>query len=302
MPVSKKEVTVLIPTFMEEEAIGLVLSELKSEGYTNILVVDGHSTDRTVEIAKSMGVEVTYQDGRGKADAIKTGLRYVRTPYVVVMDGDYTYNPKDIEKLLESMDEYDEVIGVRDRVNIPRVNRFGNLVITWLFNLLFGTKLRDVCSGMYLLRTDVAREVGFESRGFSVEVEIAAHVASTGGRIGEVEISYRKRIGRPKLRKVHGLQIATTAVRLMLKYNPTFFFFLASSLALIPGVVIIGYVAYKLLFYGVKHYVWALLGVTAGGVGLISLLIAIFALYMKRFEYRVLRTLRELKLDRRPRT
>ncbi|MEM0196191.1 MAG: glycosyltransferase family 2 protein [Sulfolobales archaeon] len=302
MPVSKKEVTVLIPTFMEEEAIGLVLSELKSEGYTNILVVDGRSTDRTVEIAKSMGVEVTYQDGRGKADAIKTGLRYVRTPYVVVMDGDYTYDPKDIEKLLESMDEYDEVIGVRDRVNIPRVNRFGNLVITWLFNLLFGTKLRDVCSGMYLLRTDVAREVGFESRGFSVEVEIAAHVASTGGRIGEVEISYRKRIGRPKLRKVHGLQIATTAVKLMLKYNPTFFFFLASSLALIPGVVIIGYVAYKLLFYGVKHYVWALLGVTAGGVGLISLLIAIFALYMKRFEYRVLRTLRELKLDRRTRT
>lgn len=302
MPVSKEEITVLIPTLMEEEAIGLVLSELKSEGYTNILVVDGHSTDRTVEIAKSMGVEVTYQDGRGKADAIKTGLRYVRTPYVVVMDGDYTYNPKDIEKLLESMDEYDEVIGVRDRVNIPRVNRFGNLVITWLFNLLFGTKLRDVCSGMYLLRTDVAREVGFESRGFSVEVEIAAHVASTGGRIGEVEISYRKRIGRPKLRKVHGLQIATTAVKLMLKYNPTFFFFLASSLALIPGVVIIGYVAYKLLFYGVKHYVWALLGVTAGGVGLISLLIAIFALYMKRFEYRVLRTLRELKLDRRPRT
>ncbi|MEM1682353.1 MAG: glycosyltransferase family 2 protein [Sulfolobales archaeon] len=302
MPVSKEEITVLIPTLMEEEAIGLVLSELKSEGYTNILVVDGHSTDRTVEIAKSMGVEVTYQDGRGKADAIKTGLRYVRTPYVVVMDGDYTYDPKDIEKLLESMDEYDEVIGVRDRVNIPRVNRFGNLVITWLFNLLFGTKLRDVCSGMYLLRTDVAREVGFESRGFSVEVEIAAHVASTGGRIGEVEISYRKRIGRPKLRKVHGLQIATTAVKLMLKYNPTFFFFLASSLALIPGVVIIGYVAYKLLFYGVKHYVWALLGVTAGGVGLISLLIAIFALYMKRFEYRVLRTLRELKLDRRPRT
>ena len=302
MPVSKEEITVLIPTLMEEEAIGLVLSELKSEGYTNILVVDGHSTDRTVEIAKSMGVEVTYQDGRGKADAIKTGLRYVRTPYVVVMDGDYTYNPKDIEKLLESMDEYDEVIGVRDRANIPRVNRFGNLVITWLFNLLFGTKLRDVCSGMYLLRTDVAREVGFESRGFSVEVEIAAHVASTGGRIGEVEISYRKRIGRPKLRKVHGLQIATTAVKLMLKYNPTFFFFLASSLALIPGVVIIGYVAYKLLFYGVKHYVWALLGVTAGGVGLISLLIAIFALYMKRFEYRVLRTLRELKLDRRPRT
>ncbi|MEM4854770.1 MAG: glycosyltransferase family 2 protein, partial [Sulfolobales archaeon] len=299
MPVSREEVTVLIPTLMEEEAIGLVLSELKSEGYTNILVVDGHSTDRTVEIARSMGVDVIYQDGRGKADAIKTGLRYVRTPYVVVMDGDYTYDPRDIKKMLEELGENDEVIGVRDKANMPRVNRFGNLVITWLFNLLFGTRLRDVCSGMYLLRTDVAREVSFESKGFSVEVEIAAHIASTGGRIGEVEISYRKRIGRSKLRKVHGLWIATTAVKLMLKYNPAFFFFLVSSLALVPGVVTIGYVAYKLLFYGVKHYVWALIGVTAGGVGLVSLLIAIFALYMKRFEYRVLRALRELRADRR---
>lgn len=63
-----------------------------------------------------------------------------------------------------------------------------------------------------MLKTDVAREVGFESKGFAVEVEIAAHVASTGGRIGEVEVSYRKRIGKPKLRKIHGLRIALTVV------------------------------------------------------------------------------------------
>ncbi|MEM2752560.1 MAG: family 2 glycosyl transferase, partial [Sulfolobales archaeon] len=166
---------------------------------------------------------------------------------------------------------------------------------TWLFNLLFGTKLRDVCSGLYVLKTDVAREVGFESKGFAVEVEIAAHVASTGGRIGEVEVSYRKRIGKPKLRKIHGLRIALTAVELMLKHNPVLLFFLASSLALVPGAAIVGYVAYELLIEGVKHHVWAVIGVTVSGVGFVSLLMAVFALYTKRLEYRVLRVLRELR-------
>ena len=295
MSVVKDDVTVLIPALNEERAIGLVVRELVSEGYRNVLVVDGHSTDRTAEVAKEADATVIYQEGRGKADAVRTGLKYVRTPYVVVMDGDYTYDPRDIGKMLEKLGEYDEVIGVRDRTNMPKLHRFGNWVITWLFNLLFGTKLRDVCSGLYVLKTDVAREVGFESKGFAVEVEIAAHVASTGGRIGEVEVSYRKRIGKPKLRKIHGLRIALTAVELMLKHNPVLLFFLASSLALVPGAAIVGYVAYELLIEGVKHHVWAVIGVTVSGVGFVSLLMAVFALYTKRLEYRVLRVLRELR-------
>ncbi|MEM2407204.1 MAG: glycosyltransferase family 2 protein, partial [Sulfolobales archaeon] len=252
MSVVKDDVTVVIPALNEEGAIGLVVRELVSEGYRNVLVVDGHSTDRTAEVARKADATVIYQEGKGKADAVRTGLKYVRTPYVVVMDGDYTYDPRDIGKMLEKLGEYDEVIGVRDRTNMPKLHRFGNSVITWLFNLLFGTKLRDVCSGLYVLKTDVAREVGFESKGFAVEVEIAAHVASTGGRIGEVEVSYRKRIGKPKLRKIHGLRIALTAVELMLKHNPVLLFFLASSLALVPGAAIVGYVAYELLIEGVK--------------------------------------------------
>ncbi|MEM2007116.1 MAG: glycosyltransferase family 2 protein [Sulfolobales archaeon] len=295
MSVVKDDVTVVIPALNEEGAIGLVVRELVSEGYRNVLVVDGHSTDRTAEVARKADATVIYQEGKGKADAVRTGLKYVRTPYVVVMDGDYTYDPRDIGKMLEKLGEYDEVIGVRDRTNMPKLHRFGNSVITWLFNLLFGTKLRDVCSGLYVLKTDVAREVGFESKGFAVEVEIAAHVASTGGRIGEVEVSYRKRIGKPKLRKIHGLRIALTAVELMLKHNPVLLFFLASSLALVPGAAIVGYVAYELLIEGVKHHVWAVIGVTVSGVGFVSLLMAVFALYTKRLEYRVLRVLRELR-------
>ncbi len=89
-----KLVTVIIPTLNEVEGIGLVLNELIGVGVSRdrVLVVDGGSTDGTVRVAEERGVRVIRQLGRGgKADAIKTALRYVETPYMLVMDGDYTY-------------------------------------------------------------------------------------------------------------------------------------------------------------------------------------------------------------------
>ena len=146
---------------------------------------------------------------------------------------------------------------------------------------------------MYLLRTEVAREIGFESKGFSVEVEIAAHVVTTSRRMREVDINYRKRIGDPKLKSSHGFSIIFSVVRLMLRYNPVFFIFSASSATLIPGAVIIGYVAYELVFRGVNHHVWAIIGVSLSGVGYLSLLLAVLALYLKRLEYRIMERLRK---------
>ncbi|HID49541.1 MAG TPA: glycosyltransferase, partial [Chromatiales bacterium] len=197
-PPPKSEITVVIPTLNEAEAIGAVIEELKSYGFERIIVVDGRSTDGTPEIAASKGATVVTQRGKGKADAIRTALDYVETPYMLVMDGDLTYDPAHIEKMLELAPLHDEVIGARvtGRENIPLVNRFGNWLLTKLFNVLFGTGLRDVCSGMYVLKTEVAREIRFESKGFSVEVEFAAHVASTTGRITEVDINYRPRVGK----------------------------------------------------------------------------------------------------------
>jgi dolichol-phosphate mannosyltransferase len=290
--IRKEDLTILIPTLNEAGAIGKVIDELRSEGYNNILVVDGHSRDGTVEAARSKNVAVAFQEGRGKADAIRTGIKLVKTPFLIVMDGDYTYDPKDIKKFLEFPD-YDEVIGVREKKNIPKLHRLGNWIITKTFNILFGTSLRDVCSGMYMLRTEVAREIGFESKGFSAEVEVAAHVATTSRRIREVDINYRKRIGEPKLKSSHGFTIILSVVRLMLRYNPAFFIFSASSATLIPGAAIVGYVLYELIFNGVKHHIWAIIGVSLSGVGYLSLLLAILALYLKRLEYRIMERLRK---------
>lgn len=278
-----------------------MIDELKGEGWTNILVVDGGSTDRTREVAAEKGARVVLQEGRGKADAVRTALRYVETPYIVVMDGDYTYPARHVAELLRTAKErgLDEVIGARTkgRENIPLLNRFGNWVITETFNTLFGTNLSDVCSGMYLVRTEVAREVQFESKGFSVEVEIAAHVASTTRRIGEIPIEYRPRVGEPKLRKRHGLRIVLDAFRLALRYNPVFLFFSVASLVLIPSLVLAAWVGYRWLVQGVKHQIWGVIAIVGTGVGLIALLNAIMSLYLKRLELRITERLTRLEAE-----
>ena len=148
MAVSKDQVTVVVPTLNEEEAIGAVLDELKQHGYDNVLVVDGYSTDNTVEVANHNGVRVVFQHGRGKTGALRTAVDYVDTPYLVMMDGDCSYDPRGIERLLAHGDRYDQVIGyrARGRNHVLRLHRLGNWVITRAFNLLMGTGLSYMCS------------------------------------------------------------------------------------------------------------------------------------------------------------
>ncbi len=92
----KDKITVVIPTLNEREAIGRVIEEVKKNDYTKIMVVDGYSTDKTAEIAHSSGAKVVFQHGVGKAGAVKTAIELVDTPYMVFIDGDYTYDPRDI--------------------------------------------------------------------------------------------------------------------------------------------------------------------------------------------------------------
>jgi dolichol-phosphate mannosyltransferase len=281
-------VTFLIPTLNERDGIGPVISEIKSLGFNKIIVVDGYSTDGTAEIAKEMGATVVYQEGKGKASAVVTGLKHVETPYVAIIDGDYTYDPSDVFKALKVIESYDEVIIVRgNRRNIPLLNRLGNWVITKTFNLLFGTKLRDVLSGFYVLRTSAVKGVNFEATGFSIEVAIAAYLASQSKRIGEVVGDYRARKGESKLRKVHGFKILFDTVLLAAKFNPVFLIFFVGSALLVPGLLMIAYVALDYAAYRVFHFVLAFIGFSLFNVGLVSLLLSVLALYLKRLEYRL---------------
>jgi len=196
-------VTVVIPVLNEEKAIGRVIRKIKEEGFYNILVVDGFSSDDTFHQAIKNGVKVIYQKGKGKTGAIETAIKNVETKYLVLLDGDCTYDPRDIENVVTPLRNSDLVIGVRTfgRKNIPTFNRIGNKLINRIFNQLMGTNLQDVCSGMYSLKTDFSKNLTFKTEGFDVEVEIAAQ-ASKHGKISQVPIRYHDRVGRQKLQPV----------------------------------------------------------------------------------------------------
>jgi dolichol-phosphate mannosyltransferase len=219
--IEKDDFTILIPVLNEQDAIKKVIDSIKQEGYKKIIVIDGYSSDKTVEVVENENIPVIYQNGVGKTGALITGFEQVSTPYVVLIDGDCTYDPKDIEKLSPSINDHELVIGARSsgRANIPLFNRFGNFAINILFNYVFSTSLKDVCSGLYLLKTDFAKSLDLNTRGFDVEVEVAA-LASLSTEIAELPISYHDRIGTQKLEPLKdGYKIIKTILKLGLKYR-----------------------------------------------------------------------------------
>jgi dolichol-phosphate hexosyltransferase len=294
--ISPEEVTVLIPTLDEALAIGKVLDDLKKEGYDNILVVDGHSTDGTVEIARNKGAIVVTQHGAGKAGALRTAIEMVNTPYMLVMDGDDTYRASDIKGLLAYGGSYDEVIGARTegRDNIPRVNRFGNWVISSAFKLLFGDAVTDVLSGMYLLNTEKLRSTKLTSASFDIEVEIASAM-TTEGTITQVPISYGKRLGEQKLRLSHGGRILSTLFWMAYYYNPVFLFGGLVALATIPATGILLWVFFEGLFFGVWHSIYAIMGVALFLLGTQAASIALVSLLLKRSETRMINRLSRIR-------
>lgn len=295
------DLTVIIPTYREASGIGYVLDELTSLGISreNVIVVDGRSDDGTPEIAEGRGFNVIFQENSGKADAIKIGVKLVKTPYVLIMDGDYTYPAYHIPELLSKAREgYDLVLGCRryrEKGAMNPIFMFGNKVITYFVNLLYGTRISDALTGMYVVKTNVLREVFYEMKGFSLEAEIFSHVASTTGKVAEVPIKYRARKGVKKLGIIQGFKITWDVIRLTWRYNPSYLIFLLGSALLIPGLVLGTYVAYHYFFTGINYYLKGLVAILLTLTGFQSLLMSIMSIYTKRVEMRTLYRMNEIK-------
>ena len=293
-------ITVVIPTLNEESAIARVIDELNSMKLTNILVVDGYSKDRTVEIAKEKGAAVAYQQGKGKTGALKTAFDMVGTPYMLIIDGDFTYDASSVSRLTQHMSKYDEIIGARiptESASMTRLHRYGNKVITRVFNLLMSTHLTDICSGMYLLRTDACKDLHLSTSGFDVEVEIAAQIASSTGKITEVPINYRPRLGKQKLSTwKHGIRIVKSIIDLGRSYNPGVFYSMLSSLIIIPACLLIGYSGLELAVSGRFTAPWFFVGISMFLVAIQSMGIGVIALMLRRSELRSSRRLAALAI------
>jgi dolichol-phosphate mannosyltransferase len=269
----RDQVTVVIPTLNEQEAIGPLIDEVKAAGYGKILVVDGYSKDKTAEIAKIRGAQVVGQHGKGKTGAILVARDMVDTPYFLLMDGDYSYNPKDIDRFAVHAEGYDQIIGYRPEVspNISRTHRVGNWILTKTFNILMGSNIPDVACGMYLMRTKKMKELIFDRSGFEVDQEIAAQML-VNGKVTYVPIDYRRRLGDAKAPTWRqGFRALFAIIGIARRYNPVVLFGLAAAVALIPAVVLLGYASYLYLFRGAYHggyFLGSLMLFVIGGQGL----------------------------------
>jgi len=242
------KIAVVIPT-MNEPAVGKVIGEARQslKGYALEVVVVDKSVDDTPEKATEAGARVIAQERSGYGDAYVLGFGHVPpdTKVVVTIDGDYTYDPREISLLIDPIlrGDADLVLGNRfahmDRGAMALRNRFGNRVITGTINLLFGLRLKDSQTGFRALRAGALRQLELESDGmpFASEMIIDAH--RKGLHIAEVPVSYRRRIGQAKMKAYRDGSLIIGLVLLMAqRYNPLTIFLPIGLLTMLGGIVL----------------------------------------------------------------
>ncbi len=215
-----KKVCIVLPTLNEAASIGNVIEEipqraLEEKGYhVDVLVVDGNSTDLTMKIAQEKGARILVEPRRGKGRAIRTALEEVNADYIFMLDGDYTYPTTYIPEMLDILKKYPVVIGSRlkgkrQKGALRRLHLLGNHLITLFANILYGTRISDLCTGYWGFRREVVQNLDLTCDGFQLEAELLTQLAKKGYKIGEVPIVYRVRTGKAKLRVLKdGMKIA----------------------------------------------------------------------------------------------
>lgn len=199
------DICVCIPTLNEEEAIGNVIQKFYDEGYENILVIDGGSDDDTVRIAKEYGVDIHLQTFDGdKGSAIQEAIEVIDSSIIVFVDGDDTYEPRDINKLVTAIENgADHAIANRfanlNSGSMSKLHQFGNKFLNTTFYMLYRENVKDLLTGYRAIRKESIMELDIESQGFEIETEITAKSVLKNHTIEIVPSSYYQRRGESKL-------------------------------------------------------------------------------------------------------
>ena len=245
MEIDKDQVTILIPTLNEEPTIGDLVQRFFALGYSDILVIDGRSTDMTMEVAAKNGARVIIQTGKGKGNAFIQAVSILTRPYVLLLDGDGTYEPEDGKDLISPLlMGYDQSIGNRliqgNYASFHRLNLTGNHILNWLFKVAHGRYLYDILSGYRAFTLSSLRKMHLYEEGFGIETEISAEAVKNNNRIAVIPIRYGVRVGSvTKLDPIHdGLKIGRTIYRLAKLNNPLFYFGFLGIFISLTGIAI----------------------------------------------------------------
>ena len=228
---TKNRLSVVVPAFNEEKTISTVVEKLLSVPYLfEIIIVNDCSTDRTAEVAESLGencdlIRVIHHDrNKGKTAALKSGFEVSRGDIVIVQDADLEYDPAEIVNVIQPIVDGIADVVYGSRFLVRRATRvlyyyhyLGNKLLTALSNLFTNVNLTDVETGYKAFRGEIIRNMIISSKGFGFEIEVTAKVAKLHCVLYEVPISYYGRTyGEGK--KI-GFKDAIAAFWYILRYN-----------------------------------------------------------------------------------
>ena len=283
----RDEVCVLLPAYNEAETIESVIQGFQAQGFENILVADGGSSDDTAELAEAAGARIFEQTGSGKGQAIREAVRqHIDAEYVLMADADETYRAEDAERMLDPLFEgrADHVIGNRFADMKPgamtRLNQVGNRLINSVFSLIHGHNHSDILSGYRAFTRESFLRLSLSADGFGIETEMAVECVKHGVRTVVVPITYEPRPDESdtNLRPVRdGGLIIATLYRMAKTNNPLFYFGSVGFSAIGLGVLLGAYVAYDWFINSISHEVIAMVGGIAIVLGIQLLMFGVLS-------------------------
>lgn len=184
----------------------------RSKKYVNeILVIDGHSTDRSRKVAQDLGAKVYLDDGRGKGSAMRLGIQRAQGDVLVFIDADGSHEPGDIPKLIKPIIEgrADLVVASRGKGgsdelhgNLEKTIRLiGSAIITLIINLCFQSDLTDSQNGFRAIKKEIARKLNLKEDIFTIDQEMIIRALKKEYKILEIAShEYERKYGYSRIK------------------------------------------------------------------------------------------------------
>ena len=226
MPIEEKRydvcISIVIPVRNEAQNLYYILPRIPST-ISEVILVDGHSTDDTIAVAKQLlpTIRVIEQIGNGKGDAVRLGFAASTGDIIVMLDGDGSTDPQEIPRFVQALLKGNDFakgsrfIAGGGSTDITPMRRLGNYVLCQLVNLLFWIRFSDLCYGYNAFWRNCLESIELDSSGFEVETQISLRILKARLKIIEVPSMEHPRIyGQSNLRTFRdGWRVLKTIVR-----------------------------------------------------------------------------------------